>query len=341
MTSSMNKTLCFIALCLLFFKAQPQMLKGERARVGTLKHVVYVNALLRSKQGYGTANKHGAGTLIGYDWVLTAAHTFQDISTTHRGIKINFQLETVAVVAGTKDNSDTTARAQRVTVGKGRVKVHPYYAVDAKYDAALIDVTGNAFKPSRTVLPANLLEPGMRFDADVKCVIQGWGHNELVADARTGQLEYANTSPKHALQGTVDLLEGAVCEKDYNDIDYKKKYLRNLFKSNLQFCYGCKEGRCAPAPGDSGSPVVCALERGVNPMHEGFVFAIHNFGCKDKKKVCNEVKSTVGVDLRKIAEWIEDTRNGRETSVIGYFTGAPTYALGTAVVFSVSYYFLM
>ena len=305
MSWSVEQTLCVFVISLLFFQAKSQVISDTKAKVGTLKHLVHLEVFLEcvnedneKMTGYYSAS----GSLIKLNWILTAAHNVEDNNvTTDNGFIRRYFVYKVEVVAGTKDwkklSNETT---QQRTVYKKNISVHKKYDPASKYyDVALI-YTKKKFEITDTVEPAKLLEPGMEFDRDAKCVIQGWGYNKIVFNKKN-QLKYSRPLPNHAMQGIVNILNGVSCTRVYVN-----------FNSNIHFCYGCNDGKCEQtAPGDSGTPVVCALEKGDNPLYNGVVFAVHNSGCEDIGEKCYPDGPSRGTDVRKIRKWIKLSTNER------------------------------
>jgi len=113
----------------------------------------------------------------------------------------------------------------------------------------------------------------------------------------------------------------------------------SVFNGDLSFCYGCNSGKCEQtSSGDSGTPVVCALKKGKNPLTDGFVFAVHSSGCTDLSKNCYPDGPSVGTDVRKIEEWIKLKTNKR-TDVKKPSDGIyPLFIVGAVVIGSVFTY---
>merc|ERR1712200_85436 len=304
MSWSVEKTLCFLVIFLLFFQAISQVLSELKAKEHTLKHLVKIEFFFE-ESFFQAWSKRASGSLIKLNWILTAAHNVADFNETVGRTTTQYYFYKVDVLAGTKDcNADTffNAKTQRRTIYKNDVIVHGDYNPRRNaYDVALI-YTKKKFEITNTVEPAKLLEPWMKFDADAKCVVQGWGHNKLIRN-KDNKLDYSPDQPNHARQGTVSILNGESCLQAYGPRGFYKKW---------HFCYGCNSGKCEQtAPGDSGTPVVCALKKGENPLTDGVVFAVHSGGCKDVRKKCSPGGPSYGTDVRKIKSWIEKEANKR------------------------------
>jgi len=339
---SVKKTLCFLVISLLFFQTKSQVISKSKANEGTLKHLVSLKVFWKSldeEKREQIALFRLQGSLIKPNWILTAAHNVADHNETVNSITTEYFFYKVEVLAGTKDwkNFSNETTQQRTVYKKGRIVHKNYKPIGRYYDVALI-YTKKSFEITDTVEPAKLLEPDMKFDSDVKCVIQGWGYNELVRN-EDNQLRYSLVKPNRARQGSVNILNGESCAR---------AHLRNdgtsVFNYKLHFCYGCNNGKCEQtAPGDSGTPVVCALKKGDNPLTDGVVFAVHSYGCKDLSKKCFPGGPSAGTDVRKIKDWIDSktTKRGIKRTGVSKFLDSmyPYYIAGAVVIGSAITYF--
>jgi len=242
----------------------------------------------------------GAGTIVTYNWVLTAGHVVEDKTRTVDGVEMFCTIEEIDIIAGLKDvlNGDADD-AQTFTTREINERV----IFHSDHDVALIDVSSDPFWPSPTVSRANLLKPGMFWNSNVgvKCVVQGWGVDEIVED-ENGRLQYSDEEPTHARQG----------------------YFHLLKKSRYIFKFGCETGNTCPriAPGDSGSPVVCALNKDDDPLVEGkgHVFAVLSFVRRRDLKFTSD-DYAAGTDVRVIEAWmnsITGEKNGLIYNVLSY-----------------------
>ena len=300
MSWSVEKTLCFLVICLLFFQTKSQVISKTKAEEGTLKHLVHLTVyttFLNQDKDEQFSSVGVSGSLIKLNWILTAAHNVADHDVTVNGITRRHFFFQVNVLAGSKNSKKETP--QQCTIYESDIIIHEEYNRNDDYDVALLYMK-NKFQITETVEPAKLLEPGMEFDADAKCVVQGWGYNEVVRNEKN-QLQYSRPSPDHAMQGTVNILNGDKCLEAYAVGD---------FNSDLYFCYGSNNGTCVQtACGDSGTPVVCALKKGDDPLVDGVVFAINVAGC-DVNEIGNSDYPDMGMDVRKIKSWIDRWTDG-------------------------------
>ena len=294
--------LLFYALFLYFTRASSQVISEQRAAEGTLKHLVrlkvYMKYPIREEKRYELKVTRGAGALVKLNWVLTCAHIVAPWNETRRdGGTREHTFHWVEVLAGTKDYNDKSEKAQRIGAGENSVFVHENFSPTRKiYDVALIRLE-KPFDETNSVKPAKLLEKRMKFDADAKCVVQGWGYNKVIGSG--DKMKFGKDEQNEARQGRVHLLKGEKCgHYVYNNA--------SIFDSNLQFCYGCDTGQCEQAAGgDSGAPVVCALDEGEDPLRDGVVFAVHSYGCAEARKKCLASGPSAGTDVRAVKQWID------------------------------------
>jgi len=281
MSWSTKITISFAVFLLFLFKANSQVLKGTPAREGTLKHLVDIKVAVKCVDGKFThrENIQGAGTVVTYNWVLTAAHVVKDGVEKINEAEMFCSREQIDITAGVKDIRNGAGKqifsTRRLLEDVISHKIH---------DVALINISSDPFWPSPTVSMANLLRSGLFWNSNtgVRCVVQGWGNNKIFKDWN-GNFRYASDQPHIARQG----------------------YLQLLQKRAHAFTYGCKTGTCSQtAPGDSGAPIVCALNKDQDPLVDGYVFAIHSHG----KEGMNQKRTdpSRGTDVRVIETWVND-----------------------------------
>ena len=307
-------TFDFLLVFVFFMETRSQVLNAEKAKLGELKHLVYVQPQFSYYKGHGiveSKNGHGAGTIINMNWVLTAAHVVADYNkTVNSATKLYLRIK-VSIIAGVKNYKDATG--QKRVVKRNDVYVHRKYdSTTEKYDVALLHLKENPLFESDTVDPAKLLEPGMTLEDGVDCVVSGWGAHGYSIDPND-ETKYIEDLDDDARQGSMSLLNGDKC------------YIYADYESDLHLCYGCNEGSCSmTGPGDSGAPVVCALNKNQDP---GYVSAIHSFGCEDPRIKCTHPGPSVGTDVREITDWMKKKIKeveSRTARIIAYVITAAT-----------------
>jgi len=319
-------TFYFLLVFVLFMETKSQVLNAEKAELGELKHLVYLQSQFNYYKGHGIVKSEkykGAGTIINMNWVLTAAHVVADFNETvdedeTDNFSENKNLATtsyfrkkVRIIAGVKNYKD--AMGQKRVVKRNDVYVHrKYVSTTKKYDVALLHLKKNPLFESDTVEPAKLLEPGITLEDGVDCVVSGWGAHGYSIDPND-ETKFKEDLDEYARQGSMSLLNWDNC-KIYADYDF-----------DLHLCYGCNEGSCSiTGPGDSGAPVVCALNKNQDP---GYVSAIHSFGCEDPRIKCTNPGPSVGTDVREITDWMKKKIKeveSRTARIIAYVITAAT-----------------
>jgi len=163
------------------------------------------------------------GTLIDEEWVLSAAHCFDDKNVRRYWFKLGEHDLRV------DSTSEQTRRAKEI-------HVHPQYNTKTSdYDLALIKLESKVQLNDR-VRTACLPGPNTQFPAGTNCAISGWG-----------KLSESIAGPAILQQAQVPLASQAACQKAYHR--YKI--------TDRMICAGAAQGKIDACQGDSGGPLVC------------------------------------------------------------------------------------
>uniref|UniRef100_A0A8D0LBM7 Serine protease 27 n=1 Tax=Sphenodon punctatus TaxID=8508 RepID=A0A8D0LBM7_SPHPU len=172
-------------------------------------------------------------SLITKQWVITAAHCFQnkDPSLYH-----------VVLGANKLENS----WRNKVLMDVGEIITHPKYAGEATSgDIALVRLT-QPVKFTDYILPICLPAASVSFPPGKKCWVTGWG------DINEGQ----DLPPPQTLQKLqVPIIDTRTCRRLYN-IDMGDRLPRKAIQDDMM-CAGYAEGMKDTCKGDSGGPLVC------------------------------------------------------------------------------------
>ncbi|KAI1240555.1 Acrosin [Lamprotornis superbus] len=166
------------------------------------------------------------GSLIGHQWVLTAAHCFDEIT----------NINMVYVVIGATQLTQPGHEAQVRHVKQ--VLIHSYYNADnMKYDIALMEldhpVECSPYIQLACVPDATLIVSELQ-----NCWVAGWGYTAARALKASDHLQEAK----------VPLINLQLC----NSSDW---YAGKIHPYNL--CAGYPEGNIDTCQGDSGGPLMC------------------------------------------------------------------------------------
>ncbi|NWH39227.1 ACRO protein, partial [Chloropsis hardwickii] len=166
------------------------------------------------------------GSLISADWVLTAAHCFDDLT--------NASLVYVVIGATQLTQPGPGAAVRSVK----QVVLHPYYKpVDFSNDIALMQLD-HPVQCSPYIQLACVADPTLRVSELKNCWIAGWGSTT----ARS------QDSPDHLQEAKVQLIDVQLC----NSSDW---YAGKVHTHNL--CAGYPQGTIDTCQGDSGGPLMC------------------------------------------------------------------------------------
>ncbi|XP_069735431.1 acrosin-like isoform X1 [Phaenicophaeus curvirostris] len=197
---------------------------GRDAQPGAWPWIVSIQSPWQA----GTGHVCG-GSLIGTQWVLTAAHCFTGTTST----------EMWRVVAGATDLTQLGPEAQVRSIK--RLVVHEQYNdTSQRNDIALLELD-QPVRCSSHVQLACLPDASIRVSQLAPCYVSGWGATD----------EESGTS--HVLQeAQVPLIDTRVCNSS-------GWYRGAIHPHNL--CAGYPQGGIDTCQGDSGGPLMCTKRR--------------------------------------------------------------------------------
>ncbi|XP_067234851.1 chymotrypsinogen A-like [Chanodichthys erythropterus] len=190
---------------------------GENATAGSWPWQVSIHVI-----GFG---HNCGGTLITKDWVLSAAHCFQ-----------NFGVSNTLMYFGRLNQSSSNPKETSRTAS--RIIRHPNYNGSTfDSDIALIQLNSSV-NFSDYIKPVCLAAAGSVFNAGTESWVTGWG-----------RLQYGGQIPDTLQEVTIPIVNNTDCDKAYEGI--------NISITSNMICAGLlNQGGKSSCQGDSGGPMV-------------------------------------------------------------------------------------
>ncbi|KAL9980271.1 hypothetical protein ACROYT_G008832 [Oculina patagonica] len=208
------------------------------------------------------------GSVVGPQWILTAAHCFDGLNQT------NF-----TIITGEHHLSRADGLEQEVAIEK--LIKHPRYDESCNYnnDVAMLKLT-KPLRYNNRVGPVCL--PKSDFSSGTNCYITGWGTTENSTQAESQVLKEAK----------LPLVSRDTCQKSYNDL----RSFGFCITEHMR-CAGYARGGVDACRGDSGGPLVCQRNR------KWHVMGVVSWGAG-----CGQSgRYGVYADVLKLKKWIKQT----------------------------------
>ncbi len=214
----------------------PTIIGGKEARPDAWPWMV---ALVHSKSSDATQGQFCGGTLIGEEWVLTAAHCTYDLSGRPRSAA------EIDVVVGRHRLSQADGQRLQIT----QIIRHPGFIANRfNNDLALLQTSAPAAQPTVRLLPP---EQSTHEQSGIVATVIGWGITEDGVESDVLR------------QVEVPLVDISTCRRSYGI--FNEKVTENML------CAGLEDGGKDSCQGDSGGPLVIFNADGQQWQQAGIV----------------------------------------------------------------------
>jgi len=183
------------------------------------------------------------GTLVGPNWVVTAAHCMENRRT-------SFYLVTAG--HSQRDYFPSKAESGYQESKLESFETHPEWDRDTVYGDMAVLKLKDPFSFTNYVRPACLPPINLKFgkNSNVHCLVSGWGDT-------TGWSNFATNLGAAVLK----FYTPEQCNRMYNGGILLGPGYDMVVNDGTQVCFGFEEGKIDACQGDSGGPLVCLVDQ--------------------------------------------------------------------------------